>query len=59
MRVPSLGVGPTLPLFTCVLREQSTNASLRGRVTELSKVTVAEAKVAPGVRLLEGLNERF
>jgi hypothetical protein len=41
MRVPSLGVGPTLPLFTCVLREQSTNASLRGRVTDLSKATVA------------------
>jgi hypothetical protein len=46
MRVPSLGVAPTLPLFTCVLRAQSTNASLRGRVTDLSKATVAEAKVA-------------
>ncbi len=46
MRVPSLGVAPTLPLFTCVLHAQSTNASLTGRVTDLSKVTVAEAKVA-------------
>ena len=46
MRVPSLGVAPTLPLFTCVLRAQSTNASLTGRVTDLSKATVAEAKVA-------------
>jgi hypothetical protein len=36
MRVPSLGVAPTLPLFTCVLRAQSTNASLTGRVTDLS-----------------------
>jgi hypothetical protein len=46
MRVPSLGVAPTLPLVTCVLRAQSTNASLTGRVTDLSKATVAEAKVA-------------
>ena len=38
--------GPTLPLFACVLRAQSTNASLTGRVTDLSKATVAEAKVA-------------
>ena len=46
MQVPSLGVAPTVPLFTCVLRAQSTNASLTGRVTDLSKATVAEAKVA-------------
>jgi hypothetical protein len=46
MRVPSLGVTTTLPLFTCVLRAQSTNASLRGRVTDLSKASVAEANVA-------------
>jgi len=38
--------GPTLPLFACVLRAQSTNASLTGRVTDLSRATVAEAKVA-------------
>ena len=44
MRVPSLGVAP-LPLFTCVLRAQSTNASLTGRLTYLSKATVAEAKI--------------
>ena len=31
MRVPSLGVAPTLPLYTCVLRAQPTNASLTGR----------------------------
>jgi hypothetical protein len=46
MRVPSLLVTPTPSLFACVLRAQSTNASLRGRVTDLSKATVAEAKVA-------------
>ena len=46
MRVPSLLVAPTPSLFTCVLRAQSTNASLTGRVTDLSKATVAEAKVA-------------
>ncbi len=46
MRVPSLLVAPTLPLFTYVLRAQSTNASLTGRVTDLSKATVAEPKVA-------------
>jgi hypothetical protein len=39
-------VPPTLPLFTYVLRGQSTDASLTGRVTDLSKATVAEAKVA-------------
>jgi hypothetical protein len=41
MRVPAHLVAPTLPLFTCVLRAQSTNASLTGRVTDLSKATVA------------------
>jgi hypothetical protein len=46
MRVPARLVAPTLPLFTSVLRAQSTNASLAGRVTDLSKATVAEAKVA-------------
>ena len=46
MRVPSLLVASTLSLFACVLRAQSTNASLTGRVTDLSKATVAEAKVA-------------
>jgi hypothetical protein len=46
MQLPALLVAPTLPLFACVLRAQSTNASLRGRVTDLSKATVAEAKVA-------------
>jgi hypothetical protein len=35
MRVPSLGVALTLPLYTCVLRAQSTNASVTGRVTDL------------------------
>ena len=42
MRVPSLLVATTLPLYTCVLRAQSTNASLTGRGTDLSKATVAE-----------------
>ena len=46
MRVPSLLVATTLPLYTCVLRAQSTNASLTGRATDLSRATVAEAKVA-------------
>jgi hypothetical protein len=46
MRVPLSPRGLTLSLFTCVLRAQSTNASLAGRVTDLSKATVAEAKVA-------------
>ena len=46
MRVPSLLVASTLSLFACVLRAQSTNASLTGRVTDLSRATVAEAKVA-------------
>jgi hypothetical protein len=46
MQLPALLVARTLPLFACVLRAQSTNASLRGRVTDLSKATVAEAKVA-------------
>jgi hypothetical protein len=36
MRVPSLGVALTLPLHTCVLRAQSTNASLTGWGTDLS-----------------------
>ncbi len=45
MRVPALLVAPCLPSFTYVLRGQSTNASLAGRVTDLSKATVAEAKV--------------
>jgi hypothetical protein len=47
MRVPppSRLVAPTVPLFTCVLGPQSTNASLTERVTDLSKATVAEAKV--------------
>jgi hypothetical protein len=39
-------VASTLPLFTCVLRAQSTNASLTWRATDLSKATVAEAEVA-------------
>jgi hypothetical protein len=46
MRVPLSPRGLTLSLFTCVLRAQSTNASFAGRVTDLSKATVAEAKVA-------------
>jgi hypothetical protein len=46
MRVPARLVAPTLLLLTCVLRAQSTNASLTGRVTDLSKATAAEAKVA-------------
>jgi len=46
MRVRSRLWASTLPLITCVLRAQSTNASLTGRVTNLSKATVAEAKIA-------------
>jgi hypothetical protein len=46
MRVPARLVAPTLLLLTCVLRAQSTDASLTRRVTDLSKATVAEAKVA-------------
>jgi hypothetical protein len=44
MRVPALLVAPAFRLFTGVLGAQSTNASLTGRVTDLSKAT-GEAKV--------------
>jgi hypothetical protein len=37
MRVPSLGVAPTLPFLTCVLRAQSTNTSFNVQLTELAR----------------------
>ena len=46
MRVPTLVVAPTPPLFPCVLRTQSRNASFTGPMTDLSNATVAAAKVA-------------
>jgi hypothetical protein len=45
MRVPSLLVARSLRLFTCVLRAQPTNAPPTGRVTDLSKATLAESEV--------------
>ena len=60
MRVPSLGVAPTLPLFTCVLRAQSTNASLtaqRPANTELFKQWIEQWK--PSAYRMEAVVELF
>jgi hypothetical protein len=35
-----------LSFYPCILRAQTTNASITGRVTDPSKATIAEAKVA-------------
>jgi hypothetical protein len=36
----------SLSLYPCALRAQTTNGSITGRVTDSSKATIAEAKVA-------------
>jgi hypothetical protein len=46
MRVPALAACLLLVFSSSGLRAQSTNASLTGRITDPSKATIAEAKVA-------------
>ena len=43
---PLLVLALSLSLYPCVLRAQTTNASITGRVTDLSKAIIADAKVA-------------
>lgn len=45
-KVPALLLVLLFSLFPCALRAQTTNASITGRVTDPSKATIAEAKVA-------------
>src|SRR5580704_349981 len=45
-RVPALFVALFCSLYSPALHAQSTNASIRGRVTDPSKALVADAKVA-------------
>jgi len=45
-RVPLLLLALCLSLYPCALRAQTTNGSITGRVTDPSKATIAEAKVA-------------
>jgi hypothetical protein len=45
-KVPALLLVLLLSLYPCALRAQSTNASITGRVTDPSKATIADAKVA-------------
>jgi len=45
-KVPALLLVLLLPLYSCALRAQTTNASITGRVTDPSKATIADAKVA-------------
>jgi hypothetical protein len=55
-KVPAVLLVLLLSLYPCALRAQTTNASITGRVTDPSKATVPEAKVAASngtVRLLE------
>jgi len=37
-------------LYPCAVRAQTTNASITGRVTDPSKATIPDAKVADGQR---------
>jgi hypothetical protein len=45
-KVPASLVLLSLLLYSCALRAQTTNGSITGRVTDPSKATIAEAKVA-------------
>jgi Carboxypeptidase regulatory-like domain len=45
-RVPLLLLALCLSLYPCALRAQTTNGSITGRVTDPSKATIADAKVA-------------
>ena len=45
-KVPALLLVLLLSLYPCPLRAQTTNASITGRVTDPSKATIADAKVA-------------
>jgi len=45
-KVPALLLVLLLPLYPCALWAQTTNASITGRVTDPSKATVPDAKVA-------------
>ena len=45
-RVPALLLVLLLSLYPCAPRAQTTNASITGRVTDPSKATIADAKVA-------------
>ena len=45
-KVPDLPLVLLLALYPCALRAQTTKASITGRVTDPSKATIAEAKVA-------------
>src|ERR1700757_2248071 len=45
-KVPALLLVLLLSLYPCALRAQTTNASITGRVTDPSKATVPDAKVA-------------
>jgi hypothetical protein len=46
MKVPALLVVLLLSLYPCALRAQTTNGSITGRVTDPSKATIPDAKVA-------------
>ena len=45
-KVPALLVVLLLSLYPCALPAQTTNGSITGRVTDPSKATIADAKVA-------------
>lgn len=45
-KVPALLMLLSQSLYSCALRAQTTNGSITGRVTDPSKVAIAEAKVA-------------
>jgi hypothetical protein len=45
MQVPAFLVVLALSLSLCVLRAQSTNASLTGRITDPSRTAIAEARI--------------
>ena len=45
-KVPALLLLLSLSLYPCALRAQTTNGSITGPVTDPSKATIAEAKVA-------------
>lgn len=54
-RVPALLVVLLLFLYPCAARAQTINASITGRVTDPSKATIPDAKVAGGQRRHEFL----
>ena len=45
-KVPALPLVLLLSLYLCALRAQTTNASITGRVTDPSKASIMDAKVA-------------